>query len=117
MAKNWTEKEEQYLKDNFEKKSNAELAEKFDVTAKSIESKLGRLKLRRAKPAKPTKASKGAKTAKPAAPKPKVKKQRPTRNVIHDNIRCRYCLIVDGYTKEEETCRHCGTKLFKGDVL
>jgi Zn-dependent peptidase ImmA (M78 family) len=93
MAKNWTEKEEQYLKDHFEKKNNAELAEKFGVTAKSIESKLGRLKLRRAKPAKPTKTAKEVKVAKPAAPK--VKKQRPTRNVIHDNVRCRYCLIVD----------------------
>ena len=111
MAKKWTEKEEQYLKANFEKKSNGELAKKFGVTAKSIESKLGRLGLRRGKPAK------AVKTAKPAAPKPKVKKQRPTRNVIHDNVRCRTCLIVDGYTKEEETCRHCGAKLFKGDVL
>ena len=117
MAKIWTEKEEQYLKDNFEKKNNAELAEKFGVTAKSIESKLGRLKLRRAKPAKPTKAAKEVKAAKPAEPKTKVKKQRPSRKIIHDNIRCRHCLIVDGYTKEEGTCRHCGTKLFKGDVL
>jgi hypothetical protein len=117
MAKNWTEKEEQYLKDNFEEKSNVKLAEKFGVTAKSIESKLGRLKLRRAKPAKPKKASKAVKTAKQAVSKPKVKKQRPTRNVIHDNIRCRYCLTVDGYTEEEKTCRHCGAKLFKGDVL
>jgi hypothetical protein len=112
MAKKWTEKEEQYLKDNFEKQSNEELAKKIKVTAKSVESKLGRLGLKRGKPVK---AAKAVKAAKPSASK--VKKQRPTRNIMHDNIRCRRCLIVDGYAKEEETCRHCGAKLFKGDVL
>lgn len=28
------------------------------------------------------------------------------------NIRCRKCFIVDGYTKNEKKCRHCGAELF-----
>ncbi len=49
MAKKWTEKEEKFLRDNFEKMRNNELAEKLDVSIDSIESKLRRLKLKRGK--------------------------------------------------------------------
>ena len=113
MAKKWTEKEENFLRNNFEKMGNKDLAGKLDVSIDSIESKLRRLKLKRGK------IQKAAKAAKPsaAAPAIKTKNQRATRNVVRENIRCRSCLIVDGYTKEEEICRHCGEKLFKGDVL
>ena len=33
----------------------------------------------------------------------------------HENIRCRVCRIVDGYTAQEEFCKHCGAKLVKQD--
>ena len=111
MAKKWTEKEENFLRDNFEKMRNKELGKKLDVSIDSIESKLRRLKLKRGK------IHKEIKTAKRPAPKIKTKSQPVTRDIVHENIRCRSCLIVDGYTKGEETCKHCGAKLFKGDVL
>jgi len=28
------------------------------------------------------------------------------------NIRCRNCFMVDGYTKQEHQCKHCGTKIY-----
>ncbi|MCM8780423.1 MAG: hypothetical protein NC908_00650 [Candidatus Omnitrophica bacterium] len=33
------------------------------------------------------------------------------------NFRCRRCLIVDGYTKEEKKCRFCGQELFEVDKV
>ena len=33
------------------------------------------------------------------------------------NVRCRVCRVVDGYSHEENECRFCGAKLFKGDVI
>ena len=60
-------------------------------------------------------AAKRAEGRKPS--KPKTEKKPVTRDTVRENIRCRSCLIVDGYTKEEGSCRHCGAKLFKGDVL
>ncbi|MCK4244159.1 MAG: hypothetical protein KAX20_00885 [Candidatus Omnitrophica bacterium] len=30
----------------------------------------------------------------------------------HRNIRCRNCLIVDGYSEGEKVCRYCGARLF-----
>ena len=113
MAKKWTEKEENFLRDNFEKMGNKDLGGKLDVSVDSIESKLRRLKLKRGKKPKDTKAAKPS----VAAPVVKTKNKQASRNVVHENIRCRTCLIVDGYTKEEEICKHCGAKLFKGDVL
>ena len=113
MAKKWTEKEENFLRDNFEKMGNKELAKKLGVSIDSIESKLRRLKLKRGKIQKDTKAAKPS----VAAPVVKTKNKRVTRDVAHENIRCRSCLIVDGYTNAEESCKHCGAKLFKGDVL
>jgi len=32
--------------------------------------------------------------------------------IIHKNIRCRNCLIVDGYSEREKVCRYCGAQLF-----
>lgn len=51
---------------------------------------------------------------KPPAPKEK-KKQRQviTPIIVHENIKCRECLLVDGYLEQEKNCRHCGAKLFK----
>lgn len=46
-AKDWTKKEEQYLKNHFEKMRNTELAKKFKTTVKSVESKLRRMGLKR----------------------------------------------------------------------
>ncbi|HCG76746.1 MAG: hypothetical protein COZ37_00420 [bacterium (Candidatus Ratteibacteria) CG_4_10_14_3_um_filter_41_18] len=33
-------------------------------------------------------------------------------NGVHKNIRCRNCLITDGYLEEEQNCRYCGARLF-----
>ena len=101
MAKRWTGEEEESLKANFEKMSIKQLAKKFGVSESSIKTKMSRLGLKKG-----------------GAPKAqKIKKKSVIRDTVHDNIRCRSCLIVDGYTKKEDTCRHCGAKLFKGDVL
>lgn len=101
MAKRWTEEEEKSLKASFENMTIEQLAKKFGVSESSIKTKMSRLGL---------KGGGGPKAQ-------KIKKKPVTRDTVHDNIRCRSCLIVDGYTKKEETCRHCGAKLFKGDVL
>jgi len=31
------------------------------------------------------------------------------------NIRCRTCFVVDGYTLDENNCKHCGSLLFHID--
>ena len=49
--------------------------------------------------------------------KSKAKPSGVDREHLHFNYRCRSCLIVDGYSQEEENCRYCGAKLFKGDVF
>ena len=116
MAKRWTGEQEKSLKANFEKMSIEQLAKKFGVSESSIKTKMSRLGLKKGgKPkAQKIKAARGA----GAAPgKSKIRKKPVIRDTVHDNIRCRSCLIVDGYTKKEDTCRHCGAKLFKGDVL
>ncbi|MCK4437373.1 hypothetical protein KAU86_05435 [bacterium] len=46
-TRKWTEREAQYLKNHFEKMTNAQMAKKFKTTAKSVESKLRRMGLRR----------------------------------------------------------------------
>ena len=51
-AKKWTEEEEKFLKANFMKMSNAELAEKFDITKNAVQKKLARMELKRSKSAK-----------------------------------------------------------------
>ncbi len=101
MAKRWTGEEEKSLKANFEKMSIEQLAKKFVVSDSSIKTKMSRLGLKKG-----------------GGPKAqKIKKKPVTYDTVHDNIRCRSCLIVDGYTRKQDTCRHCGAKLFKGDVL
>lgn len=51
---------------------------------------------------------------KPSACKEKKRgRQAITPITIHENIKCRECLIVDGYTEQEKNCRYCGAKLFK----
>ena len=112
IAKKWTEKDEKFLRANFEKMNNEELGKKLGVSVRSVESKLGRLGLKREKTVK---AAKVAKTTQ--IPAREKKAQPVTRDIVHENVRCRTCLIVDGYTEKEETCRYCGSKLFKGDVL
>ncbi|MCD4652462.1 tetratricopeptide repeat protein [bacterium] len=47
MAKIWDEKDNKFLKENYLKYSNKELADMFDVTKKSIQGKLRRLGLHR----------------------------------------------------------------------
>ena len=36
-------------------------------------------------------------------------------NGVHKNIRCRNCLIIDGYSEKEKVCRCCGAQLFLSD--
>ncbi len=106
VRKEWNKEENQYLKEHFRSMTNAELAKKFGVTPKAIEGKLRKLRLKRV-PAK----KKGV-----PIPKPIPKRKSIDRTKKHENIRCRNCLIVDGYTENENSCRYCGAKLFK-DVI
>ena len=46
-TKKWTEEEEEFLKTNFMDLSNAELAEKFDITKNAVQKKLARMGLKR----------------------------------------------------------------------
>lgn len=52
-TKKWTEEEEEFLKTNFMTTSNAELAEKFDITKNAVQKKLARMGLKRSKAVKP----------------------------------------------------------------
>jgi hypothetical protein len=47
----------------------------------------------------------------------KEKKRPLSREGEIKNYRCRSCLIVDGYTKEEKKCRHCGGRIFEIDLV
>ncbi len=106
MPKKWTEEECKFLRTHFVKMDNEQLAKKFKVSRKAISSKLRALNIKR--------EEKGV----PVAKKVKRAKGRTvTRALVHQNIRCRYCLIIDGYTQKEQNCRSCGKKLFKDDVL
>ena len=111
-SKVWTERENQYLRDHFESMSNPELGEKFGVSRKSIEAKLRKLGLRRKKPVKKVKKKSRKLSGQKAAKKKPVKPSGP-----YENVRCRICLMVDGYMAEEDKCRYCGAKLFRGDVI
>ncbi|MCD5401399.1 hypothetical protein LR013_02235 [candidate division NPL-UPA2 bacterium] len=107
-AKKWTEAENEFIKNNYQTMSNKKLAEKFKVTPKAIEGKLRKLNLKRKKDILVSQKSDESKIA---------KKGEVDRSTLHCNIRCRICLIVDGYTEKEDCCRFCGAKLFKQDVL
>ena len=108
-AKRWTEAECEFLRKNYQTMSNKELAGKFKVTEKSVGAKLRKLKLKRDRSLG---VSAGGYELKKLAVKRKV-----DRSALHCNIRCRICLIVDGYTEKEEACHFCDSKLFKHDVL
>ena len=99
MAKKWSEKDEEFLKANFEKMSNEQLAKKLGVSESSLRTKTSRLGLKREKTPKKRKIKRG-RPAGAARAKSKIKKKPVTRDVVHENIRCRSCLIVDGYTKK-----------------
>jgi tetratricopeptide (TPR) repeat protein len=47
MAKNWTEEEEEHIRQNFLTQTYAELAEHFEVTTKAMESKIRRMGLKK----------------------------------------------------------------------
>lgn len=49
-TKKWTEEEEEFLKSNYVKLSNTELAEKFDITKNAVQKKLARMGLKRTQP-------------------------------------------------------------------
>ena len=51
-TKKWTEEEEEFLKENFMNMTNAELAEKFDITKNAVQKKLARMDLKRSEAAK-----------------------------------------------------------------
>ncbi len=46
-TKKWSEEEEEFLKSNFINLSNAELAEKFEITKNAVQKKLARMGLKR----------------------------------------------------------------------
>lgn len=46
-TKKWTEEEEEFLRENYLKMTNAELAEKFGITKNAVQKKLARLELKR----------------------------------------------------------------------
>ena len=48
-TKKWTEEEEEFLKNNYMDVSNAELAEKFEITKNAVQKKLARMGLKRTK--------------------------------------------------------------------
>lgn len=54
-TKRWTKEEEQFLSDNYEKLSNKELADRFEVSEIAIQRKLARLECHRQKQKKWTK--------------------------------------------------------------
>ena len=51
-TKKWTEEEEEFLRANFMVMTNAELAEKFDITKNAVQKKLARMDLRRSETVK-----------------------------------------------------------------
>ncbi len=102
-SRQWTPDEERFLRQNYEDMTNTDLSEKLDVSRKLIAQKLTSLALERTKT--PSSGSSSKKVEKVDAGK------------VHENVQCRRCLMVDGYTSSEKTCRYCGSKLFKGDVL
>ena len=109
-AKKWTEAENKFIKDNYQEMSNKDMAGKFGVTTKAIEGKLRKLNLKRKKSV--------PLSQKADSPGPtKTKKDKVDRSALHRNMRCRVCLIVDGYTEKEDCCRFCGARLFRQDVL
>ena len=52
-TKKWTEEEEEFLKANYEKLSNLELAERLNLTKNAVQKKLARMGLKRSEPVPP----------------------------------------------------------------
>lgn len=69
MAKNWTEEEEEHIRQNFLAQTYGELAEHFGVTTKAMESKIRRLGLK--------KQELLAEAAEPVEPEPVVQYEEP----------------------------------------
>ncbi len=46
-------------------------------------------------------------------PKKKKETQIKKEIVIHTNIRCEKCFLVDGYNTKEKKCHFCDTNLFR----
>lgn len=61
------------------------------------------------------KISKKTKVAKKEEKNP-AKQAKQTRKP-YQNIKCRVCLMIDGYLPEEEVCKHCGSKMFRIDTF
>lgn len=97
LPKKWTKKESDFIEENYLSMNNAELAEKLKATPKSIEEKIEIMKLKRVKPIEENEEEKWL--------------------IIHQNIRCRTCFLIDGYIEAEKNCRHCNAKLFKLDMI
>lgn len=97
LPKKWTEEDDNFIKENYLRMDKKALARNFGVTLKSIEGKIRRMK--------------------PKKPKLTEKSEKKERLLIHQNVRCRTCFLIDGYTEVEENCRYCGAKLFKIDVI
>ena len=47
MAKNWTEEDEQFIRDSFLTMTYSDLADRFDVSTKAMESKIRRMGLKK----------------------------------------------------------------------
>jgi tetratricopeptide (TPR) repeat protein len=70
-TKKWTEEEEEFLKANYMAMSNAELAEKFDITKNAVQKKLARMGLKRSESAKKPPSGKVSKANTVEEKKPK----------------------------------------------
>jgi tetratricopeptide (TPR) repeat protein len=81
MAKVWNEEDNVYLRENFMKLTNQELAEKFNVSKKSIQGKLRRLGLHRTS-TEPETVEIPLETTEPVEEKDDVSRFRPKRLTI-----------------------------------
>ena len=77
MAKNWTEEEENHIRENFLSQTYGDLAEHFEVTTKAMESKIRRMGLKKqeilaeaASPVEPAPVVQYEEPAIPEAPTP-----------------------------------------------
>lgn len=71
-SKKWTDEEEELLKSDYLTMSNAELAEKFDVTKNAVQKKLARLGLKRSKPVKGVESEEESDAEAPEEKEPEV---------------------------------------------
>jgi rRNA maturation endonuclease Nob1 len=38
------------------------------------------------------------------------------KHLVKVNIRCRKCFMVEGYLPDENTCKHCGSIIYRIDI-